>query len=231
MLTLSEAIAGPAADSTTRNAAASDETTKRVFTGRSSLPQDRRTVAVFYGRAGTVDSRGGRYGSARRPRIRVRHQLLDRTGKRAFGQVGQGHGFEHGPQVRPDRHPHVAQRLGRALVSELLRPRLVDVGERTLDRTDHFGQRDVLRRPGQPVAAHRRGRPEKRAVLRPENRLRRSEEGRRAWSPRAFAPAWRAGPPTDRAGPPPPPRRASPRAGRPGPWRWALPPRGSRPRA
>ena len=53
----------------------------------------------------------------------------------------------------PDRDPDVAQALGRALVVEILRSRLVDVRERPLDRPDDVGDGDVCGWTGEPIAA------------------------------------------------------------------------------
>src|SRR5258707_396749 len=53
-------------------------------------------------------------------------------------------------QVEPD----AAQPGGRALVLQLVRAHAADGGDRPLELADHVGDRDLLRRPGELVAAH-----------------------------------------------------------------------------
>jgi hypothetical protein len=42
-------------------------------------------------------------------------------GQLSRGDVGEGHALEHAAQARPHGDPHVAQRLGRTRVAQVLR--------------------------------------------------------------------------------------------------------------
>src|SRR5215212_184183 len=87
------------------------------------------------------------------PRLRVPGQLRDRGRELSFHDVGEGYGFEHGTQVGADRDPDLLQVLGGAGVLDHLGPLAPDVGQRSLYGADDGGQRDLLGRHGEPVAA------------------------------------------------------------------------------
>src|SRR5690606_9678220 len=53
--------------------------------------------------------------------------------------------------ARPERDPYPLQGVGGARVPDLLGTFSADVGERSVDRADHIGQRDLIGRPGQDV--------------------------------------------------------------------------------
>ena len=73
-------------------------------------------------------------------------------GQLARGDVGDGHVLEHLAQVRAQRDPDLLQRLGRAVVGDLLRALAADADERALDRADDLRELDLLGGLGEPVA-------------------------------------------------------------------------------
>jgi hypothetical protein len=67
--------------------------------------------------------------------------------------VGERRLLEHASQRRADRDPDLAQGLGRAVVLERVRLGARQVRERAVDGADDVGQRDLVRRAAQQVAA------------------------------------------------------------------------------
>ena len=61
--------------------------------------------------------------------------------------------FEHVAEARPQRDPHLGQLLGRAAVRKLVGPDALHRGERAFDRPQHVGHGDLVRGPGELVAA------------------------------------------------------------------------------
>ena len=61
--------------------------------------------------------------------------------------------LEHAADLRAQLEPDVAQPFGRAVVLELVRPHASHGGDRPLELADDVGDRDLLRRPRELVAA------------------------------------------------------------------------------
>ena len=91
----------------------------------------------------------------RQPGVGVGGDHRHLVGQLACGEVGEGDGLQHRAEVRPDGDPGIAEGRGGAGVLHLLGPLPAYVRDRALDRPDHVGKRDLLWRPGQPVAPFR----------------------------------------------------------------------------
>src|SRR5215210_7631591 len=87
------------------------------------------------------------------PGFGVAGELHDRGGELSFDDVGKGYGLEDGAQVGADGDPDLLQVLGRALVLYRFGPLSPDVCERSFDGADDGGERDLLSRQREPVAA------------------------------------------------------------------------------
>src|SRR5262245_52730829 len=80
-------------------------------------------------------------------------ELPDRVRELVSRHIGERDLVEHGPKARPHGEPDLLQGLRRPLVRDVVGPKPADVGERALDRADHLGEGDLVRRPREPVAA------------------------------------------------------------------------------
>src|SRR5215208_5103803 len=87
------------------------------------------------------------------PGFGVAGELGDGRGKLSFDDIGYGYGLEDGAQVGADRDPDLLQVFGRALVLDRLGPLAPDVREGSFHGADDGGERDLLRRQREPVAA------------------------------------------------------------------------------
>src|SRR5215218_991105 len=87
------------------------------------------------------------------PGFGVAGELRDGRGELSFDDIGEGYGLEDGAQVGADGDPDLLQVLGGALVLHSLGPLAPDVGERSFDGADNGGERDLLSRQSEPVAA------------------------------------------------------------------------------
>src|SRR5918993_3697971 len=87
------------------------------------------------------------------PGFGVAGELRDRGGELSVDDIGEGYGLEDGAQVGADGDPDLLQVLGRALVLHGLGPLASDVREGSFDGADDGGERDLLRRQREPVAA------------------------------------------------------------------------------
>src|ERR671920_423076 len=87
------------------------------------------------------------------PGFGVAGELRDRGGELSVDDIGEGYGLEDGAQVGADRDPDLLQVLGRALILDSLGPLAPDVCEGSFDGADDGGERDLLRRQREPVAA------------------------------------------------------------------------------
>ena len=82
-----------------------------------------------------------------------RRGRLDDARHLAGDEVGEGDVLEHRAQAGADGDPDLLQVLGVAVVLDRLRRGRLHVGDRALDGADDIGDRHLLGRPGQPVAA------------------------------------------------------------------------------
>src|SRR6266487_2515080 len=103
--------------------------------------------------ATTAGSIAEPYPSALDPDLRVGQERLESPGELLRRDVSERDALEHRPQVGADGDPDVPEPLRGTGVVEILGGGLVDVGERTLDGADYVGDRHLLRRPREPVAA------------------------------------------------------------------------------
>src|SRR3954447_10033109 len=149
---------------------------KRIRSARSGRPSHGNGGRAAGRNGGTSDGRGrdtpttvgnrGAYGGGvsparrppgrllpRHPRLRVACERRDVRGQRAGRDVGERHLLGDRPQARAHGDPHLRERLGRGPVRDVLRPLPAHRRERPLDGADHVGDRDLRRRPVQPVAA------------------------------------------------------------------------------
>ena len=104
-------------------------------------------------RARSCGSRPPARASAPDPRLRVVPQPLDLRRQLARREVGERDVLDHRAHAGADRDPDVLQVLGGAGVLDVLRRLAADAGQRALDGADDVGERDVLGRLGEPVAA------------------------------------------------------------------------------
>src|SRR4051812_34234621 len=74
-------------------------------------------------------------------------------GQRPGRDVRERHVLGDRAQARTHRDPHLLQRLGGAVVDDVLGALAAHRRERSLDRADDVGDRDLARRPVEPVAA------------------------------------------------------------------------------
>ena len=88
------------------------------------------------------------------PGVGRRGRARSTTARQFAGdEVGEGDLLEHRAQAGPDRDPDFLQVLGVAAVLDRLGRGRLDVGDRALDGADDLGDRHLVGRPGQPVAA------------------------------------------------------------------------------
>src|ERR671916_474705 len=87
------------------------------------------------------------------PGFGIAGELRDRGGELSVDDIGEGYGLEYGAQVGAHGDPDLLQVLGRALVLDGLGPLAPDVREGSFDGADDGGERDLLRRQREPVAA------------------------------------------------------------------------------
>src|SRR5829696_1273876 len=87
------------------------------------------------------------------PGFGVAGEFCNRGRELSFHDVGEGYGLEDGAQVGADGDPDLLQVLCRALILDSLGPLAPDVREGSLDGADDGGERDLLRRQREPVAA------------------------------------------------------------------------------
>lgn len=92
---------------------------------------------------------------AARPGVRRRRELADVRRELAGRDVRERRRLQDRTEVGVHRDPHLLQRLGRALVGNVLRALAADRGHRALDGEDDVGHRDVRRLPDQPIPALR----------------------------------------------------------------------------
>src|SRR4249919_847349 len=78
---------------------------------------------------------------------------LGRDHARPLQQLCERDGLEHGSQHPARLEPDAGKRLRTGRVGHLVRAHAGDGGNRTVDDPDDFGQRDLLRRHREPVAA------------------------------------------------------------------------------
>jgi hypothetical protein len=87
------------------------------------------------------------------PGLWVNRERLDLGGQLTPREIADRGRLEDGTETRPDRDPELHERASRSLVDERLGPVAADVGERSLQRTHHLRQRDLVGWPRKPVAA------------------------------------------------------------------------------
>src|SRR5215211_1183004 len=87
------------------------------------------------------------------PRLGIAGELCDGGGQLSVDDIGECYGLEDGAQVGADGDPDLLQVLGGALVLYRFGPLSPDVCERSFDGADDGGERDLLRRQREPVAA------------------------------------------------------------------------------
>src|SRR5215204_4754215 len=87
------------------------------------------------------------------PGFGVAGEFCNRGRELSFHDVGEGYGLEDGAQVGADGDPDLLQVLCRALILDSLGPLAPDVCEGSFHGADDGGERDLLRRQREPVAA------------------------------------------------------------------------------
>ena len=76
----------------------------------------------------------------------------------ARGEIRKGHVFEHGPDIRAHRDPHVFEPPSRALVLESRGANAAHAGKRPRDSADHIGDGDCSSRTREPESSVRASR-------------------------------------------------------------------------
>ena len=78
------------------------------------------------------------------PGVWIGGKLLYTRRKLPRHQVSKGHRLKYRAQVGTDGNPDLLEVVGTAAVADRLRRLGLDVGDRSLNRTDHVGDRDLI---------------------------------------------------------------------------------------